>query len=114
MSGVAGDASRFDRYVVTVAFEVHPEHLAKFRVAMQANARTSLLVEPGCLVFDVCEASDRPAFFLYELYADEAAFDVHLQAQHFKDFDSASSAWVVSKHVARFQRLSDALPTERE
>ncbi|WP_244197647.1 putative quinol monooxygenase [Caballeronia ptereochthonis] len=56
-------------------------------------------------MFDVCEAQDRPVFFLYEKYVDEDAFRLHLAAPHCRDFDRASSSWVSEKTVERFSLL---------
>jgi len=41
--------------------------------------------EPGVLLFLAHRAPDAPhRFFLYELYADEAAFVAHQETEHFK------------------------------
>lgn len=101
----ASSPAATDRHVVVVVFGVKPDNAMSFRGAVLDNARTSLMTEPGCLVFDVCEASDRPTFFLYELYKDRAAFDLHLGTDHFKAFDAMSASWVLSKTVSRFERL---------
>ena len=66
-------------YVVTVEFVVIAGRGQDFLQAMVANARTSREVEPGCRQFDVCVDPDDPLrVFLYERYADRAAFDAHL------------------------------------
>jgi quinol monooxygenase YgiN len=93
-------------YVVTVAFVVRPEHAERFRDAIVANARTSREVEPGCRQFDVCTAPDDAAtIFLYETYADRAAFDAHVASAHFAAFDAAVRDWVVSKNVRTYLRV---------
>jgi quinol monooxygenase YgiN len=44
--------------------------------------------EPGNLVFDAYRKSDDPhAFFVYEIYADEAAFRSHLDQEHGRVFN---------------------------
>ena len=74
-------------YVVSVEFVVQPEHAAAFRREVIANARVSRDTEPGCRQFDVCAMPDDPAtIFLYEVYADRAAFDAHLATSHFRSF----------------------------
>jgi quinol monooxygenase YgiN len=98
---------------VTVVFEIRPESSRAFRRAVQDNAAKSLAGEPGCLVFDVCESPDGAEFLLYELYEDAAAFAEHLESEHFKAFDEACAAWVVSKRVSRYERLTAATPAVR-
>jgi autoinducer 2-degrading protein len=93
-------------YVVTVEFVVLPEHAEAFRTAMVANARTSRDLEPGCRQFDVCAAPDDPTtIFLYELYADRAAFDAHLASEHFRAFDATVRDWVLRKTVRTCERI---------
>ena len=45
--------------------------------------------EPGCFRFDILRNSEIPTrFHLYEVYRDEAAFQAHLEAPHFKQWIS--------------------------
>jgi (4S)-4-hydroxy-5-phosphonooxypentane-2,3-dione isomerase len=96
--------------VITVTFTIHDMHREVFRDAILANAQTSLEVEKGCRQFDVCQDQSGSVFFLYELYDDDAAFDLHLKSQHFLSFNDASAAWVKDKRVDRFQLLGEAVP----
>jgi (4S)-4-hydroxy-5-phosphonooxypentane-2,3-dione isomerase len=89
-------------FIIAVTFTVHEAHRDEFRRAILANAATSLKEEDGCFVFDVCEAQDRPVFFLYEKYADEDAFKVHLASKHFAEFDRESAGWVSGKVIERY------------
>jgi len=87
-------------HALWVDFEIKPEHVETFRVAVLRNARASVADEPGCLRFDVLDALPRaPRFFLYEIYVDEAAFQAHLATPHFKIFDTASAPWIARKAV---------------
>jgi autoinducer 2-degrading protein len=52
-----------------------------------ANAKAARETEPGCLQFDVLVDPKDPArLMLYEVYKDEAAFEAHQQAPHFKRY----------------------------
>ena len=93
-------------YIVTVEMRVEPEFAAAFREHMIANARASRERESGCLQFDVCSDPAQPdCTFLYEVYADRAAFDVHLATEHFKSFDRTVAPWLAGKTVRAFDRL---------
>ena len=93
-------------YAVVVEFELRPEHAAAFRARVARQAADSLGREPGCRVFDVCVDPARDDFvLLYEVYADRAAFDAHLQSEHFADFDREVAAWVAAKRVRAFERV---------
>ncbi len=87
-------------YAVCVTFELKPGLAARFMPLMQANAQLSLQTEYGCRQFDVLTDSATPdAVFLYELYSDRAAFDLHLGSAHFKAFDSAVADMIATKTV---------------
>jgi autoinducer 2-degrading protein len=43
--------------------------------------------EPGCLIYQPHRSSDDPnVIFLYEQYADEAAYQAHADSEHFKRY----------------------------
>jgi autoinducer 2-degrading protein len=87
-------------YAITVDFTIHPHHLAAFMSLLLENARVSRENEPGCRRFDVCcDPIQAERVFLYEVYANRAAFEVHLAAAHFKTFDAAVKTMVASKVV---------------
>ena len=90
-------------FAVTVTFEVFEERMQDFLPLMRRNAETSLSQEPGCTQFDVCVDPSRPnEVFLYELYADAAAFDVHLNSPHFMDFYVKTNPMIASKALKTF------------
>lgn len=94
-------------YAVVVEFVIKPERAAGFRRAVVANARASLEGEGGCHRFDVClSPSDPGRILLYELYTDRAAFDHHLAAPHYLEFDLQTKPWVERKTVS-FWELSE-------
>ncbi len=87
-------------YAVCVTFQLRPGAFADFMPLILENARLSRLDEPGCHQFDVATDSKTPdAVFLYELYANRAAFEAHLAGDHFKVFDKAVSDLIADKIV---------------
>jgi autoinducer 2-degrading protein len=91
---------------VVVEFRIHPAHIAGFHQAIVENARLSVQNETGCHQFDVCcDAADPALFYLYELYDDEAAFQVHLSTAHYLQMNAATAHWVDTKVVRRLQRV---------
>lgn len=86
-------------YLVAVTFQISPDRAADFaaRVAQQA---TDSLTEKGCQRFEVWQApGDAAKVFLYEIYDDRSAFDVHLASVHFKAFDAEVGPWILDKTV---------------
>jgi quinol monooxygenase YgiN len=87
-------------FVVMVEFLLKPGTRADFRKLMDANARDSAKLEPGCRRFDVLEPQgEGDRILLYEIYDDRAAFDVHARSAHYLLFDRASSDLVARKTI---------------
>lgn len=64
----------------------------EFRTAIVELVR-QVRQEPGCLTFTAYEARDLSGrFYLYEVYADAAAFDAHLKTDHVHTFISSIPA----------------------
>ena len=87
-------------FVVTVNFSVKRNQIEQFKPLMLENARLSLELEPGCKQFDVCFDPSEPwECFLYEVYNDKPAFEMHLQMPHFKLFDAKVAEMLDNKIV---------------
>lgn len=57
--------------------------------ALLAQLVDAVRAEPGNIVFDAYRTTENPdVFFVYEVYADAAAFDAHLAAEHSVEFNS--------------------------
>lgn len=93
-------------FAVVVTFSIKPDCLAAFMPLMEQNAATSRSNEPGCNQFDIATDPARAnEVFLYELYEDQAAFEAHLGAEHFKTFDAASAPMIAEKSVRTYQQV---------
>ena len=92
---------------VCVDFEIDPESLDAFLPIMQKNASDSLANELGCHQFDITQDPQSPAkIFLYELYDDAVAFEMHKQASHYLEFNDAINGMVDKKSVRLLQRIN--------
>ena len=70
---------------------------------MRKNARLSLRDEEGCQQFDICQDQQNPTIiFLYEIYDDAAAFELHKTAPHYDEFNKAIDGMVLKKAVRLF------------
>ncbi|MFT6272945.1 MAG: quinol monooxygenase YgiN [Dinoroseobacter sp.] len=93
-------------YAVTVTFLIKPDAFDDFMLLIRANSKTSLLDEIDCNQFDVATDPSRPnEVFLYEVYTNRAAFDVHLGSSHFKSFDAATAELIASKDVRTYSQV---------
>ena len=91
-------------FVVTVTFEAVPAQAAAFLSRVRRQAADSLTGEAGCHRFDVCVDPKQPGrVFLYEIYADTAAFEAHLATAHFKTFDAEAGPMLHAKAVETWE-----------
>ena len=73
-------------YVLQVAIRIKPESVEAFMRKLDENAREARK-EPGCKQFEVLvDPNDKSRIMLYEVYADEAAFQTHQGTPHFKKY----------------------------
>ena len=73
-------------YVLQVAIRIKPENVDAFMRKLDENAREARK-EPGCRQFEVLvDPNDKTRIMLYEVYADEAAFQTHQGTPHFKKY----------------------------
>ena len=92
---------------VCVDFEIDPASLDAFLTIMQKNAADSLAKEVGCHQFDITQDLQNPTkIFLYELYDDAAAFDLHKKANHYLEFNQLASEMATAKSVRLLQKIN--------
>jgi autoinducer 2-degrading protein len=84
-------------FTVFVTLDVKPGCLPEFLEAVTENAADSLRLEEGCSVFDVLQSvSVSNRIHLYEVYANEEAFEVgHKGTEHFHRFIARSTPLIV-------------------
>ena len=92
---------------VCVDFEIDLESLDAFLTIMQKNASDSLANEVGCHQFDITQDPQNPTkIFLYELYDDAVAFELHKKASHYLEFNQLVSEMVTAKSVRLLKKIN--------
>ncbi|WP_380056838.1 putative quinol monooxygenase [Falsihalocynthiibacter sp. SS001] len=96
-------------FAVCVKFTINTYHIAEFGKRIERNAAISVTEEAGCQLFDVCtDPESSNVFFLYEIYDDAAAFDVHIASDHFKEFNQATEHMVAKKELSTYSKVTAA------
>lgn len=94
-------------YIVCVTFLIKPDHLNAFLPLMRAQANNSVRLEEGCNQFDVCQSSDNEVeIFLYEVYDDASAFQIHLKSSHFVEFDTQVAGMIDEKTIRTYSLVA--------
>jgi autoinducer 2-degrading protein len=85
-------------YVIIVQIQIKEGYKDAFIEAMLDDAKGSVKNEPGCLRFDVIQDGGDPnRIWLYEVYVDEAAFQVHMQTPHFIKWRDTVKDWFADR-----------------
>lgn len=93
-------------FAVCVTFHLQPDAFEKFLKRVYQQAHDSLLKEHGCHRFDVCDDGGKLSMvFLYELYQERRAFDLHCESEHFLAFDAEVADWTLKKEVLAFESV---------
>lgn len=81
-------------FAIFASIKIKPDQQENFLTAIKETAHLSVHEEPGCLRFDVFrDDSDESRYLLYEVYTDEAAFQVHLATPHAQHAMQGSKEW---------------------
>jgi len=84
-------------FAVIVKIQIKPQHREEFIAAMLDDARGSVENEDTCLQFNVVQdAEDENVLRLYEVYADEEAFERHRQMPHYITWRDAVQDWMAA------------------
>ncbi len=77
--------------------QIDPAQLDAYRAALKEHAETAVRVEAGVLTLYAVAEKDNPAnITVFEIYADAAAYQAHLQTAHFKKYKSTTKDMVKS------------------
>ena len=93
-------------FVLSVDLRIQPENVEAFIAKTIENAAASRK-EPGCRQFDVLvDPKDRTRVMLYEVYADDKAFDAHQQTAHFKKYLAEAVPLLASRERHVWKRVA--------
>jgi quinol monooxygenase YgiN len=87
--------------VVRIAeLEIDPAHLEAYTAAVKQEMEISVRVEPGVIAIYSVAEKDRPnRLRFFEIYADEAAYQAHIQSTHFKKYFETTKAMIMSRKL---------------
>jgi quinol monooxygenase YgiN len=93
----AGGQSMKPPLVRIAELEIDPDQLTAYTNALKEEIATSIRVEPGVLTLYAVAVKDHPnQVRIFETYQDQAAYEVHLQTPHFKQYKNKTQGMVKS------------------
>ena len=86
-----------ERIVRLAEIEVEPEFLEDYMAFAKEVGETSVKVEPGVLTLFSMQAKEDPCkIYILEIYADQEAYQSHIQTAHFKKYKEGTAKMVKS------------------
>jgi quinol monooxygenase YgiN len=82
-------------FVRVADIEVDPAQRDAFISAVKEEMDQSIRVEPGVLALYAVAEKDSPSRLrFFEVYADEAAYDAHVQSPHFRKYRATTEPMI--------------------
>jgi quinol monooxygenase YgiN len=87
-------------FVRVADIEVDPAQREAFISAVKEEMDESLRVESGVLALYAVAEKDSPSHLrFFEVYADEAAYEAHLQSPHFRKYRATTEQMIRSRSL---------------
>jgi quinol monooxygenase YgiN len=85
------------RVVRLAELHIDPAQLPEYKAALRDEIEASIRLEPGVLtLYAVSVRGDPAQIRIFEIYADAAAYEVHLQSPLFKKYKTGTQGMVKS------------------
>jgi quinol monooxygenase YgiN len=93
-----GNAYAQDNRVIRIAkIKIDPASLEQYKAAIREQIETAVRVEVGVLtLYAVHDKKDPTNVTVFEVYADTAAYQSHVQTEHFRKYKAATAKMVKS------------------
>lgn len=86
-----------ERIVRLAEIEVEPEYLEEYMAFAKEVGETSVKVEPGVLTLFSMQTKEDPCkIYILEIYANQEAYQSHIQTAHFKKYKEGTAKMVKS------------------
>jgi quinol monooxygenase YgiN len=93
----SASAQSKDLVVRIAKLQIDPAQLENYKAALKEHAETAVRVEPGVLtLYGVAEKNNPTHITVFEIYANAAAYQAHLQMPHFKKYKTITKDMVKS------------------
>lgn len=88
---------------------VDPAQLEAYNAALKEQMTTAVKLEPGVLTYYAVADKDNPAnITILEIYANEAAYQSHIQTAHFKKYKATVEKMVKSLELTNVDIIAMA------
>ena len=94
--------------VLFVTLQITADKMAKFLGRVREHRNNVLKSEPDCLRFDISKPDQREnTIQLYEVYANQAAFDHHMETPYMKAYMEDTAPMIENRERTRATLLNE-------
>jgi quinol monooxygenase YgiN len=105
MGSSAGAQATREPYVRVAEIEIDPAQLEAYKTAVKEQVETALRLESGVLALYSVADKENPAHVtVFEIYADAAAYNEHLETAHFKNYQ------IATQNIVKSLKLRETVP----
>jgi quinol monooxygenase YgiN len=98
-------AQQDHQYMRIAKIIVDSAQLENYKTALKEGTAAAVNKEPGVLMLYAVYEKDNPTHVtVFEIYADKAAYELHIQTRHFKKYKSSV------EHMVKSLELIDVVP----
>jgi quinol monooxygenase YgiN len=102
-------AQEKNQMVRLAKIKVDPLQLEKYNTALKEQMTTAVRVEPGVLTYyAAADKSDPSSITILEIYADTAAYNLHIATPHFKKYKETVKDMVKSLELVDVTLIGSA------
>jgi quinol monooxygenase YgiN len=84
-------AQQNERKMRIAKIEIFPEYVDEYKTALAVHAKTAVKVEPGVLALQAVYDQAHPTqVTVFEVYANEEAYQAHLKTPHFLTYKNGT------------------------
>lgn len=93
---------------VLARVDIDPAHKDAFHARAQKHAADSFANEEGCLLFQVNVDQENPnRYYMFEIYRDKDAIEVHMNSDHMAAWRAASGDWVKDRELTMLNVVNE-------
>lgn len=102
-------AQQTNQMVRLAKINVDPLQLDRYNTALKEQMATAVRVEPGVLTYyAVADKNDPSSITILEIYADTAAYQLHIETPHFKKYKGTVQNMVKSLELVDVSLIGSA------
>lgn len=102
-------AQQKEQMVRIARIQVDPAQLDKYNAALKTQMTTAVKLEPGVLTYYAVADRKEPSHItILEIYADTAAYKLHIETPHFKKYKETVQHMVTSLELIDVNLIASA------